>query len=374
MSTIGSILKHCLLAAPLIVGTTQAEAAFGVSTYSITVPHDANQDLDMARWYKIYVPQHLQPVDGKVPVVIVLHGGNLNYNEVLYPYTYNGKLLDPTSVWSEATDSSYSSLADQYGFIVAAPNGVDGSSLDGNTGGYTFANGQHWNDCTGFNNGYREALNLQGLQTQTDGIPDFRHSTDDVAFIAAMISDIPNHLTDTGVTVDPKRIFVAGASNGGNMALRLARELPAQIAAVGASLAGDGAGAWQMPGTPPSDTNLDWLDTCPASKDWQSTSQRVAIMLIKGTADHWIEYNGSPSTGNCTSYAKGCWLPYSETIHNILSRYGYADGAYSSHVNYPDPTNSIPVDCYNYSGSSLGLNYQSDVVDCRANGGGYGPQ
>ena len=75
----------------------------------------------------------------------------------------------------------------------------------------------HWNDC-------RKAASYSARLRDVD----------DVAFLRALVARLAQEYR-----VDPQRVYVAGYSNGGQMAFRLAAEapgLPAAIAAVAASL------------------------------------------------------------------------------------------------------------------------------------------
>ena len=51
----------------------------------------------------------------------------------------------------------------------------------------------------------------------------YLNQVDDVSFLRAVVQDMLSH-----IRVDPKRVFIAGSSNGGSMALRAACELPEQ--------------------------------------------------------------------------------------------------------------------------------------------------
>ncbi|HXQ11982.1 MAG TPA: PHB depolymerase family esterase [Caulobacteraceae bacterium] len=72
------------------------------------------------------------------------------------------------------------------------------------------------------------------------------HGTDDVAFTRLIIDQVSRMYA-----IDPKRVFVTGFSNGGQMAYRLALELPDRIAAIapmsGGRLAGDERPARPVP-------------------------------------------------------------------------------------------------------------------------------
>ncbi len=130
------------------------------------------------------------------------------------------------------TRRGFNKLADQNGFIVGYPEGLN----------------EYWND------GREDSISLSHY-----------NEIDDVGFIEKLI--------DYGIDsfrVDPSRIFVTGLSNGGFMTFRLACELSKKIrgiAAVSASLA------------------LDQLVNC-------SADSTVSVMIINGTRDPMMPYDG----------------------------------------------------------------------------------
>ena len=140
------------------------------------------------RFYLVHVPQSYR-VDQPTPMVLSLHGGggNMRY---------------------QATDEFYGWIrkSEQAGFIAVFPNGFS-----------RFRDGKlsTWNAgiCCG------QARNK---------------NSDDVGFIKAMIDDIK-----TKLTIDAKRIYANGMSNGGMMSYRLACELP-EIRAIAAVAGTDG--------------------------------------------------------------------------------------------------------------------------------------
>ena len=82
-------------------------------------------------------------------------------------------------------------LANEYGFVVAYPDGYE----------------NHWNDCRG---SARYAANVENI--------------DDVSFVKTMIERLQ---TDYGI--DTSRVIVTGFSNGGHMVYRMAMEAPESI-------------------------------------------------------------------------------------------------------------------------------------------------
>jgi polyhydroxybutyrate depolymerase len=132
----------------------------------------------------------------------------------------------------ELTSGGFNTLADQENFIVVYPNGI----------------GRNWNDGR---------LNMPAsYKAQNSNI-------DDVGFISALIDEIVKTKN-----ADPKRVYVTGMSNGALMTQRLAIELSNKIAA-----------AAPVCGNIPSD-----LKSTP--------KQEVAIMIINGTSDPLVPYEG----------------------------------------------------------------------------------
>lgn len=148
-----------------------------------TLMHDG-----LRRSYTVHVPA-ASSGKGRVPLVLVLHGGGGNAD--------NAERM-----------TGFSIKADQEGFIVAYPEGSGrfrGRVLTWNAG-----------HCCGYA---------------------MTHRIDDTGFIRALIDTLIRDYP-----IDPKRVFVTGMSNGGMMAHRLGRELPDRIAAIApvvATLFGD---------------------------------------------------------------------------------------------------------------------------------------
>jgi polyhydroxybutyrate depolymerase len=139
------------------------------------------------------------------------------------------------SAESIETTTGMNQVADAGRFLVAYPNGIEGSGR--------MANRRTWNAgrCCG---------------------PARRRGVDDVAFIARMIDQIAvEHPTD------PSRIYAVGLSNGAMMAYRLACEMPDRLAAV-VAVAGPLA-----------------VESC-------SGSNPVAIYHIHGAADRNVPLEG----------------------------------------------------------------------------------
>lgn len=105
--------------------------------------------------------------------------------------------------------------------------------------------------------------------------PALESGTDDVGFIDGVLSEI-----EADHPIDPKRVFVAGFSNGAMLAHKVACELAPRVAAV-AGVAGSMEPAACQPTAP------------------------ISVMAIHGTADDRVEYDGGqfPSIAGGRSYA-----------------------------------------------------------------------
>ncbi len=160
------------------------------------------------RHYLLHVPESYDP-STPVPLVISLHGF------AQWP-AHQSQLTG----WTE--------LADQYGFIVVHPGGLD------------------------FPKRWRTEL-------QADGVP-----SPDVTFISDLIEQL-----ERDFAIDPDRIYVNGLSNGGGMASLLACELPDRVAGMG-SVAGAYTFSW---------------DDCPST-------QPVPAIIFHGTDDPIVPYDG----------------------------------------------------------------------------------
>jgi polyhydroxybutyrate depolymerase len=170
----------------------------------------------LERTYFLHVPPSY---DGRtsVPLVIVLHG-------------YTQTPLDIEAM------TRFSAKSDKEGFIVAYPQG----------------NGAQWN--VGF------AL--------------FKSNIDDVGFINELISRL-----EQKYAIDPKRIYVAGFSNGAMMAYLLGADLSDKIAAIAPVSGSIGA---------VTDNTLEQIP---------EPSQPVSVIVFHGTMDQSVPYEGGTPYG-----------------------------------------------------------------------------
>lgn len=165
------------------------------------------------RSYRIYVPRGLPK---GAPLVLVMHGSGEGPQAIRM-----------------GTGYGFERLADQHGFAVVYPKSF----------------GFDWNDCSTIGN------------TAVDGV-----RADDAGFLAALVDKLVDE-----IAVDPHRVFAAGVSNGGSMALRLALEHPTRYRAVGAALANVPA---------------------PQNFQCQPVGQTPSAMILNGTEDPLVPYAG----------------------------------------------------------------------------------
>lgn len=133
----------------------------------------------------------------------------------------------------QAGVTNYNAIADQYGFVVAYPDGIDMSWADG----------------------------------RGASVPD-REGVDDVGFLAALIGQLSRDFA-----IPPGRVFVTGMSAGAFMANRLACERADLVSAV-APVAG----------------TLSMSIGC-------NPSRPVSVLAVHGTADPVVPYTGGAMIG-----------------------------------------------------------------------------
>lgn len=190
----------------------------------------------------VHVPASYDP-SRPAPLLILLHG-----------YTATGDDIDRYFGLTDALETA--------GFVSATPDGtVDG---DGN---------QFWN--------------------ATDACCNFTGKTvDDVAYLSGVIEEIQGELA-----IDPKRIAVAGHSNGGFMSYRMACDRADLVAAI-VSVAGS--------------TFVDPDDCQP--------SEPVSVAQVHGTADDTILYEGGGPVSDVTEA-----FPGAETTAQTWATYDGCD-------------------------------------------------
>ncbi len=170
---------------------------------------------NLDRTYLYYVPANLPR---NAPLIFVFHMNHQDAERI-----------------RSATEYAFEMLADQKGFIAVYPNGYS----------------HNWNDCRKYDSVRQVAPNL-----------------DDVDFIRVLIARFR-----ADYDINPSRVFAMGLSIGGQMALRLALELPDEITAVAAVAA-----------SLPSENNT----VCRAS------GKPISVLMMNGTSDSFVPYQGNP--------------------------------------------------------------------------------
>ena len=165
----------------------------------------------LARRYVLHVPAGSAPASGW-PLLLALHG-NMGNGAGMARLTH----LDD--------------VADRARFVVAYPDGIDRSWADG-----------------------------RGV-TEAD-----RKSIDDVAFLDSVVADVGRR-----TTIDSRRVYAAGISNGGFMTQRVACDRATTYAAVAI---------------------VDALLTAPLADGGCRPAAPIAVMIIAGTADPLVPYAG----------------------------------------------------------------------------------
>lgn len=176
------------------------------------------------RAYGEYVPEALA---ADAPAVLLLHGG----------------FSSASDFWETEFARSWRRQADAAGFLLVLP---EGAPDPGDPAGH------HWNDCR------VDAGNADSTSTE-----------DDVGFLGQVILSV---IAAHGVDAD--RVYVAGVSNGGMMAYRLAMESAERPAAVAAVVA-----------------NLPDPSECPLR------GMPLPVLIMNGTADAVMPYDGGCVAG-----------------------------------------------------------------------------
>ena len=164
------------------------------------------------RKYISYIPSNL-PKDKPVPLVICLHGFTMTADDML-----------------EYTRGNLNKYAKRDGAIVLYPEAMH----------------THWNEIAG------------GTYEKTQGV-------DDIGYISFLIDKfIKEH------NADPKRVYVTGMSNGGEMTYSLACVIPEKLKAVAPIV---------------SNMGVEMIEKYPAGKP-------MPILITNGTGDPIVPWNG----------------------------------------------------------------------------------
>jgi len=161
----------------------------------------------VSRNYLLYVPPGQS--GKRMPAFIMMHGSG-------------------SSATQQERYSNFDAFAQAHGLVVMYPNGID----------------THWNDGR-----------VIGHESMAD----------DIGFIKAMLAEVIAQ-----GSIDPKRVYAAGISNGGFMAQHMACVMPDALAGIAVVAA-----------TQPVDA------ACPSPRP-------MPVIFFQGTADKFVPFNGGP--------------------------------------------------------------------------------
>ncbi len=213
----------------------------GLCTLSTVAQAETRTMIDAGRGeIPLIVPASYQEGQG-APLIVLLHG-----------YGSSGSRQDAYM--------KISNLADQYGFLLATPDGTEEPAEEKR---------RFWNASKACCNFYGAPL-------------------DDSAYVMGIIDKVK-----ASYTIDPRRVYLIGHSNGGFMSYRTAYEHSDVIAGI-ASLAG-----------------------AEATEAMPAPANPVHVLQIHGTADGTIAYAGSDINGNAYPGAE-------ETVRRWVSYNGCA--------------------------------------------------
>lgn len=244
------------------------------------------------RYFDYYQPASLTAAP---PLVIVYHGGQGNAAGVQV---------------AQAAQSHWFQIADEEGLVLAFPNGTDIDT------GEPRGESLNWNDCR------------VGERTS---------SADDVG----LSLDLINWAVERW-NVDPTRVFVTGASNGGMMSMRMAIEAPGHIRAFASFIASE-----------------------PAPSECGQAASPVPAFILHGTQDRLIPFDGGCVAGNAE---RGCVRSAPATVALWQELHGLGDTA-PNILRYPDSqiNDASTVETARYQDATGRTLVEAVVVD----GGGH---
>lgn len=222
-------------------------AAAGPTTATLaqSAPTEEGRTLRVAgveRGYAIYLPPAYR-AGRPTPLVLVFHGGG-----------GRGRSIAP--------HTGFSRLAEREGFVAVYPDGL----------------GRRWNDGRGY-----------------------AATHDDVGFVRALLDTLRREFT-----LDPRRIYATGISNGAVFSYRLACDLPGVFAAV-APVAG------ALP--------ADLVPAC-------GHAEPLSVLAIQGTADPLMPYAGG---GGARRHARVL------SAERSVAFWAAADGCAAEPATTPEP-------------------------------------
>jgi polyhydroxybutyrate depolymerase len=235
----------------------------------------------MARTYVLHVPPSYTRSQ-PIPLVIAYHG-----------HGGDGAGQERLSGMDATSDAN--------GFIVAYPDGVDKSWNDGRTGAVD-------------------------------------SGVDDIGFTSDLIAQL-----EKDYSIDARRVYATGLSNGGMMCYRVAMELGGKVAAV-APVAALMSQDLEGRGTPP---------------------VPVSLMLIAGTDDPLMPFNGGEI--GLFLHARGLVIPAADTISFWVRADGCSPTPAVTQLPDIDPADGTRVTLSDYTGGTNGAEVRFYTVE----GGGH---
>lgn len=235
----------------------------------LTMEHDGR-----AREFILHLPPSHERL-GRMPLIIALHGGG---------GTARGMVA--------LTKGRFNELADEHGFLVAYPQGLEKSWNDDREDPISYA---HQNDI------------------------------DDVGFLSALIERVVREYR-----ADVERVFATGMSNGGFMSLRISREMTDRVRAVAPVCATIPVGA------------TDAYLAAPA----------MSILPVNGTADPLVPYNGGYV--QVLGRKRGAITSTDATVEVFRERSGSSADAIYTELPDADPGDGTRVAKYEYVNPATG--------------------
>lgn len=199
--------------------------------------------------------------------------------------------------------SKFNKLSDKENFIVVYPNSVDKNWIDGRIG--------------------------EELPTDRD----------DAKFVSMLIDTLI-----AGYNVDPKRVFSTGISNGGFFSIYLAYRFSDKILAI-------------APVTANIPENM---------KDTYNTELPISVLLINGTKDPLVKYEGGAVGYGEEGFGRGTSLPTDESIKIWTTNYSCSLPSVENITN-KDKDDECAAVKYTYTGCKD----NTDVILIKIDGGGH---